>query len=252
MHHILTRLYSASRGDSFAIYILYPILINPLIFVLCRLCIIPYKLYHTFDLIESSVVTSACILSMNILNCLFSSTVHPFMLDMTTEFPSVFSRAYHTHLSQHSSDFDPLTSSFSSSPTPSCTLPQFHPLLVRHADHPQQQVTARTNGGAANTAATNSGPNANSTGLSFENITPSAEAAVIAMQQVLTNIGSAVGGGGGGGEAGQGPSDTAGAQRTRGEIHTADFALLEVKLDLRTREEENYTCILHVYVHVYV
>ena len=136
------------------------------------------------------------------------------------------SRAYHAHLSQHMSDFDPLSSSFSSSPTPSCTLPQFHPLLIRHADHPQQQIAARTNGSSNQNS--NSGPNANSnsTGLSFENITPSAEAAVVAMQQVLNDISSATEGGGGGGggggdmvtERGTTDSPASGAQRTRGEI----------------------------------
>ena len=139
------------------------------------------------------------------------SLVHPYVdLDMPAGFPSsIFSRAYHTHLSQHSNDFDPLTSSFSSSPTPPSTLPQFHPLLVRPADHPQQQVAARGNGG---NSATNSGgrPNSNAAALSFENITPSAEAAVQAMQQALTNISQEAGGGRGNATGGSSSEATRG------------------------------------------
>ena len=135
----------------------------------------------------------------------FIFAVHPFVdVDMPPGFPSIFSRAYHTHLSQHSSDFDPLTSSFASSPTPPSTLPQFHPLLVRPPDHPQQQVaTGRGNGGNAtgNASGSGSGANSNTAGLSFENITPSAEAAVQAMQQVLTNITTESGAGSAGGNA---------------------------------------------------
>lgn len=144
--------------------------------------------------------------------------VHPFMdLDITAGFPSIFSRAYHSHLSQHVSDFEPHTSSFSSSsPVPSCVLPQFHPLMVRHADHPQQQITARINNNtsAANATTSGSNSNSNSTGLSFENITPSAEAAAVAMQQVLTNISAASGGN----EEREPPVDNTlgGAQRMRG------------------------------------
>lgn len=139
--------------------------------------------------------------------------VHPFVdLDMPGGFPSIFSRAYHTHLSQHSSDFDPLTSSFSTSPTPpSSLLPQFHPLLVRPPDHPQQQVIARTNSSNA-TGSSSGGPN--SAGLSFENITPSAEAAVQAMQQVLTNISSEAGGSNSGG--GRGGNSASASDRARG------------------------------------
>lgn len=141
---------------------------------------------------------------------------HPFMdLDITTGFPSIFSRAYHSHLSQHVSDFEPHSSSFSSSPIPSCVLPQFHPLMVRHADHPQQQITARINNNSSSANTTASGSNSNSsTGLSFENITPSAEAAAVAMQQVLTNISAASGGN----EERETPVDNTlgGAQRNRG------------------------------------
>ena len=42
----LVSLYSASRGGSFAVY---PIRIHPLTFVLHRLCILLYKVLHTFD-----------------------------------------------------------------------------------------------------------------------------------------------------------------------------------------------------------
>lgn len=135
-------------------------------------------------------------------------------LDIPSGFPSIFSRAYHTHLSQHTSDFDPLTSSFSSSPTMSSTLPQFHPLLVRHADHPQRQAAGRTNNSHSNVGNSgNSGSNTGTAGLSFENITPSAEAAVVAMQQVLTNISTAAAEG----ERSNAEDNLAsGSQRTRG------------------------------------
>ena len=156
-------------------------------------------------------------------------------LDIPTGFPSVFSRAYPTHLSQHTSDFDPLTSSFSSSPTPAYTLPQFHPLLVRHADHPQQQVTARTNNSSATAAAvatnaTAGGSNSDSTtALSFVNITPSAEAAAVAMQQVLTNISAASGGGEAGGRA-TADNSASGSQRTRGVLSL--YTLTHVQQDM--------------------
>ena len=142
-------------------------------------------------------------------------SVPPFMdMDIPAGFPSIFSRAYHTHLSQHASDFDPMTSSFSSSPVPARTLPQFHPLLVRHADHPQQQAATRSNTG---TTAAASNTNSNSAALSFENITPSAEAAAVAMQQVLTNI-SAASGSSETGTRGTNESPGSGAQRTRGQF----------------------------------
>jgi len=50
-------------------------------------------------------------------------------------FPSFFSRAYHTRISQlPTSESDHHVSN-------SRNLPQFHPLLVRHSDHPQQVVS---------------------------------------------------------------------------------------------------------------
>lgn len=165
--------------------------------------------------------------------------VPPFMdLDVPTGFPSIFSRAYHTHLSQHTSDFDPLTSSFSSSPIPSCTLPQFHPLLVRHADHPQQQAIARSNSTAAATStATASGSNSNSAGLSFENITPSAEAAAVAMQQVLTNISAASGGSEAGGGRGATETSASGSQRTRGVFSTDTCMYMCAHMHVITRQK---------------
>ena len=57
-------------------------------------------------------------------------------------FHSFFTRAYHARMSQHStSDPDPHMSLGRS-------LPQHHPLLTRHADHPQQ-IASRATGGTA-------------------------------------------------------------------------------------------------------
>ena len=163
-----------------------------------------------------------CVLYISLL---FLVAVHSFVdLDMPSGFPSIFSRAYHTHLSQHSTDFDPLTSSFSSSPTPpSSLLPQFHPLQVRPSDHPQQQVIARSND---NNSTGTSGGGPNSAGLNFENITPSAEAAVQAMQQVLTNINNGAGTGGGGGGNGRGDNSSSAADRGRGKFTTSNIQRL--------------------------
>lgn len=55
--------------------------------------------------------------------------------------PSFFTRAYHTRPSQGTT-----TSDLEQHTVAARTLPQHHPLLVRHADHPQQ-LTSRAVGG---------------------------------------------------------------------------------------------------------
>ena len=89
-------------------------------------------------------------------------------------FPSFLTRAYHTRPTQHSTDGD------QSSGSTAHNLPQYHPLLVRHADHPQQQSARATTGG----------PRVNfDSGNSAEIQHETASA----MQQLLSNISAAAG-----------------------------------------------------------
>ena len=90
-------------------------------------------------------------------------------------FPSLL-RAYHTRPAHHQ-EYDPSSASASSAAT---SLPLYHPLLIRHADHPQQQ-SARALRGA---------------NVQFEPLPPAeTHYESSAMQQLLSNISAAAGSG---------------------------------------------------------
>ena len=102
--------------------------------------------------------------------------------------PSFFARAYHSRPSQTAgTDLEQHSAT-------ARTLPEHHPLLVRHADHPQQ-VTSRAVGGPSvhvDSAPANqsSSGNANQVGVSGGVEPPHHESA---MQQLLSNISVAAG-----------------------------------------------------------
>ena len=128
---------------------------------------------------------------------------------------SLFSRAYHTRLSQHA------TSEPEHHLTSGRTLPQYHPLLIRHADHPQQ-VTSRAVGGDVVHPDHASHPHVvvgGSSGSHVVGVTSGGGGVVdphqheSVMQQLLSNISAAAGTNE---VLGFGVSSTAGAQRNRG------------------------------------
>ena len=104
--------------------------------------------------------------------------------------PSFFTRAYHTRPSQGAnSDLEQHSAT-------ARTLPEYHPLLVRHADHPQQ-VTSRAVGGPSihieltpphtQTTSSNTANQVGGAGGSDHTHHESA------MQQLLSNISAAAG-----------------------------------------------------------
>ena len=101
-------------------------------------------------------------------------------------FPSLLSRAYHMRPPQHFADYD------HSSNNTAHGLPPYHPLLVRHADHPQHQQSRA----------------AGSTTVHFSDGQHEASA----MQQLLSNISAAAGTN----ELLSFGVGSSGAQRTRG------------------------------------
>lgn len=134
--------------------------------------------------------------------------------------PSFFARAYHTRLSQHG------TSEPEHHLASGRTLPQYHPLLIRHADHPQQ-VASRAVGGAVvhqdhapnphpHVGVTVSGASSGSHVVGVASgggtvVDPHQHESV--MQQLLSNISAAAGTNE---VLGFGVSSTAGVQRPRG------------------------------------
>ena len=118
--------------------------------------------------------------------------------------PSFFTRAYHTRPSQTTnSDLEQHSAT-------ARTLPEYHPLLVRHADHPQQ-VASRAVGGPSIHIDTSSHHHHHhhqtSTGAGTSNTNTANQVSVVmggaggvesahhesAMQQLLSNISAAAG-----------------------------------------------------------
>lgn len=98
--------------------------------------------------------------------------------------PSFFARAYHSRPSQAASDVEQHSAT-------ARTLPEHHPLLVRHADHPQQ-VTSRAVGGPSihmDLFPATQSPSA-ATPSQGGVVDPHHESA---MQQLLSNISAAAG-----------------------------------------------------------
>lgn len=117
-------------------------------------------------------------------------------------FPSLLSRAYHMRPPQHFSDYD------HSSNTTVHGLPPYHPLLVRHADHPQHQ---QSRAAGSNTVHFSDGQHEAS-----------------AMQQLLSNISAAAGTN----ELLSFGVGSSGAQRTRGKCTCRSLSIISVALPI--------------------